>query len=143
MGNLYETDVIAWAEQQVMLLRTGQLSQLDIDNIAEEIAEVGKSEKREIASRLAVLTMHLLKWHFQADHRGASCRKTIKLQRNRLARRIARTPSLKTLLEDPQWLDDLWDEAMLHAIKEAGLHDLPESCPWSVDQMLAQDFLPD
>jgi hypothetical protein len=48
MGNLYEDDVIAWAEQQAALLRRGAWSQLDIDNIAEEIEDVDKSEKREL-----------------------------------------------------------------------------------------------
>ena len=62
MDNLYDEDVIAWAEQQAHLLRTGQWSQLDIGNIAEEIDDVGKSEKRELQSRLCVLISHFLKW---------------------------------------------------------------------------------
>lgn len=58
MDNLYDEDVIAWAEQQAHLLRTGQWSQLDIGNLAEEIDDVGKSEKRELQSRLCVLIAH-------------------------------------------------------------------------------------
>lgn len=46
MGTPYEKDVVAWAIEQAALLRAGNLSALDIVNIAEEIEDVGKSEKR-------------------------------------------------------------------------------------------------
>ena len=59
MGTLYEDDVIAWSEQQAALLRSGRWDLLDIDNIAEEIEDVGKSEKRELQSRHAVLVRPL------------------------------------------------------------------------------------
>jgi hypothetical protein len=55
MSNLYEDDVVTWAEQQSHLLRTGQWSRLDIYNIVEEIEGVGESEKREGQSWLCVL----------------------------------------------------------------------------------------
>jgi Domain of unknown function DUF29 len=55
MGTTYESDVIAWANEQAALLRSGQLSAIDIEHIAEEILDVGKSEQRELASQMAVL----------------------------------------------------------------------------------------
>ena len=61
----YEKDIIAWANEQAKLLRAGQFGQLDIEHIAEEIEDVGKSEQRELASRMAILLAHLLKWQFQ------------------------------------------------------------------------------
>jgi hypothetical protein len=56
MNTPYDTDVIAWATEQAALLRSGRLAEIDIEHIAEEIEDVGKSEKRELANRLAVLT---------------------------------------------------------------------------------------
>jgi len=44
----YETDIIAWAQQQSQLLRTQQFDLLDIEHIAEELEDVGKSEQREL-----------------------------------------------------------------------------------------------
>jgi hypothetical protein len=67
MGTLYEKDVVAWASEQAALLRAGQFSAIDVEHIAQEIEDVGKSEKRELASRMAVLLAHLLKWQ------GSSC----------------------------------------------------------------------
>ncbi len=84
MSNLYDTDIVAWASQQAELLRSGQWSRLDLANIAEEIEDVGKSEQRELASRLAVLIGHLLKWQFQPEKRSRSWADTIDVQRARV-----------------------------------------------------------
>ena len=71
-ARLYDTDVVAWANEQAQLLRSGRLDQLDIEHIAEEIEDVGKSEQRELASRMSILLAHLLKWQFRPKRRGAS-----------------------------------------------------------------------
>ena len=70
--SLYERDFYAWANEQAALLRSGNLSAADIENIAEEIESMGKSEKRELVNRLAVLLMHLLKWQYQTSLQGHS-----------------------------------------------------------------------
>ena len=55
MGIAYEKDIVAWANEQASFIRAGRFDLLDLENIAEEIEDVGKSEKRELASRMAVL----------------------------------------------------------------------------------------
>jgi len=77
----YETDVVVWANEQAALLRSGRFDQLDLTHIAEEIEDVGKSEQRKLASRMAVLLMHLLKWQYQPVKRSMSWDRTIKEQR--------------------------------------------------------------
>ena len=72
MNTNYETDVVAWANEQARLIRAGKFDQLDLEHLAEEIEDVGKSEQRELASRMAVLLMHLLKWKFQPERRSKS-----------------------------------------------------------------------
>ncbi|AXG48841.1 DUF29 family protein [Photorhabdus laumondii subsp. laumondii] len=143
MGTRYETDVVAWANEQAALLRSGKLSQIDIENIAEEIEDVGKSEKRELASRLAVLLAHLMKWQFQPGRRGSSWQRTIKEQRKSLSRRTDKTPSLKGCLADKEWLDDAWSDAVAIAANETGLDVFPESCIWDIEQILSQGFYPE
>jgi hypothetical protein len=59
-NTLYEQDFYAWANEQARLLRAGRLTDADIEHIAEEIESLGKTEKRELASRLKVLLTHLL-----------------------------------------------------------------------------------
>jgi Domain of unknown function DUF29 len=65
MQTAYEKDIIAWSKEQANLLRSGKFSAIDIEHIAEEIEDVGKSEQRELANRMAVLLSHLLKWQYQ------------------------------------------------------------------------------
>ena len=88
----YDKDVILWSEQQARLLRAGRFAELDIEHLADEIEDVGKSEKRELASRMAVLLAHLLKWSRQPKMRTNSWRSTIVVQRKRVALAIKATP---------------------------------------------------
>ncbi|MFZ2451464.1 MAG: DUF29 domain-containing protein [Methylovulum miyakonense] len=138
----YETDIAAWANEQAWLVRNKKFDLLDIEHIAEEIEDVGKSEQRELASRMAVLIAHLLKWQFQAGRRGVSWERTIKEQRKSLAFHIKQVPSLKTKLANPEWQDAVWADAVILAIKETGIEDFPETCPWTFENILAHDWLP-
>jgi len=140
---LYETDIGAWAEQQARLLRAGWFAELDIEHIAEEIEDVGKSEQRELASRLSVLLAHLLKWQYQPQRRGSSWRRTILAQRRALGLRLKRTPSLKTILRDPDWLEEIWEDAISAATAETGLDAFPEHCPWEIPRVLDADWMPE
>ena len=143
MGTPYEKDVVAWAMEQAALLRAGNLSALDIEHIAEEIEDVGKSEKRELASRMAVLLSHLLKWQHQPGRRGSSWTRTLKEQRKAIAAAIRQTPSLKASLSDADWLAGVWADAVTKAVDETGLDSFPEDCPWSMVQVLSAEFFPE
>jgi hypothetical protein len=134
----YEADVVAWSQEQARLLRAGRFDALDIQHIAEEIEDVGKSEQRELASRMTVLLLHLLKWQLQPQRRGSSWEATIRHQRERIARRLERTPSLKASLCDPDWWDDAWGDARLETVREIGIgfDTLPASCPWTAAEVL-------
>lgn len=142
-GSSYDGDIVAWASEQARLLRAGLFSQLDIEHVIEEIEDVGKSEKRELASRLAVLLAHLLKWQYQPERQGNSWRRTIKEQRNVTALLIKKTPSLRAEPRDPDWWSGVWSDAVTKASEETGLYDFPEPCPWAIDALLHPEWLPD
>ena len=144
MSTRYETDVVAWANEQARLIRAGRFDLLDLEHIAEEIEDVGKSEQRELANRMAVLLAHLLKWQYQPERRGNSWTRTIRNQRERLEHRLTKTPSLRACLNDPGWWDDAWGDACDAASKETGLgvDTLPEECPWAIAEVLGADWLP-
>lgn len=141
----YDGDIIAWANEQARLLRAGLFSQLDIEHIAEEIEDVGKSEQRELENRMAVLLTHLLKWQHQPERRGNSWRRTIKVQRDGIATRIKKTPSLKPDLEDPAWWAETWADALTMVTRETGLSfdTFPEDKPWTVNKILNPEWFPD
>jgi hypothetical protein len=139
---LYEQDFFAWANEQAALLRAGDLSKADIEHIAEEIESMGKTEKRELVNRLAVLLLHLLKWQFQPAMRGNSWRLSIEEQRYRLADHLADNPSLKAIL--PESVKNAYRLGLLEAERETGLarNTFPALCPWTFDQLVAEDFWP-
>ena len=141
---LYKHDVVAWSVEQARLLRAGLLDQIDIEHIADEIEDVGKSEERELVSRLAVLLAHLLRWQAQPGLRSASWERTLRHQRKRARRRLEKTPSLQPKLHDPEWVDDVWDDAVTLAVKETGLDitNLPVACPWLPADVMLEDWLP-
>ncbi len=138
----YEDDIVAWANEQARLLREGQFDRLDILHIAEEIEDVGKSEQRELASRMAVLLAHLLKWKYQSDRRGRSWEGTIRTQRRAIALRLERTPSLKAILRDAAWWEETWADAVAATTLETGLDTFPNDCPWPQSDILQPDWLP-
>ena len=96
----YDVDFYAWTIEQAGLLRAGWLSEADIENIAEEIDSMGRSEKRELVNRLTVLLVHLLKWQAQPAFRWNSRRLTIVEQRRRPAKHLKDNPSLRGVLAE-------------------------------------------
>lgn len=143
MTTRYETDIVEWANEQARFIRNGQFDMLDLEHLAEEIEDVGKSEKRELASRMAVLLMHLLKYKFQPELRGNSWDRTIKEQRIRICLAIKETPSLKTSLVDADWIRGTWADAVSQAIKETGLDNFPDTCPWPMADVVAEGWFPE
>jgi hypothetical protein len=138
----YEADIVAWANQQAWLIRNKKFDLLDLEHLAEEIEDVSKSEQRELANRMAVLIAHLLKWAYQPQRRGSSWERTVKEQRKSLHFHLKKVPSLKTKLDDVEWLESIWADAVALAIKETNLDDFPESCIWSVNDILADSWFP-
>ncbi|MNH22679.1 hypothetical protein D3C79_825450 [compost metagenome] len=124
-------------------MRSGKLSEIDVEKIAEEIEDVGKSEQRELASRMTVLIAHLLKWKYQPARRGTSWERTIKAQRKEVLYSLKESPSLKSKLGDADWLDVVWSKAIALATTETGLDVYPENGIWDIQQVLSHEFYPD
>jgi hypothetical protein len=142
-SNLYDKDFYAWANKQASLLRSGKLAKADIENIAEEIESMGRSEKRELVNRLTVLLLHLLKWQFQPGLRGNSWRLSIEKQRYRLEDHLKDNPSLTSQLD--QAMRGAYRLALIEAERETGLvrNTFPQQCPYSFEQATKADFWPE
>lgn len=141
-AGVYDRDFYAWATEQAALLRAGRLSEADVENIAEEIESMGRSEKRELVNRLTVLLTHLLKWQTQPARRGNSWRLTLLTQRGQLAEHLKDNPSLKSALPDA--FATAYRFALLEAQKQTGLGEdaFPAVCPWTTEQVMADSFMP-
>lgn len=142
MNRLHEQDFYAWTAQQADLLRAGRLDELDTGNLIEELIDMGASQERELESRLTVLIAHLLKWRYQPERQGQRWRATIKEQRYRIARLLAKDPGLKSCLDDA--FATAWVSAVLQAVRETTLDedDFPADCPFDAVQVLDEQFWP-
>jgi len=134
----HDCDFYAWTQNQAQLLLTGQFDVLDIQQIAEELEDMGRTEKRTLESRLEVLIMHLLKWQYQPNLRSRSWQLTIREQRLRAQTLLEDNPSLQPYL--PQRIDKIYRLAVIAAERETGLNLFPETCPYEIEQILSDDF---
>jgi hypothetical protein len=141
MAATYEDDVAAWALEQVALLRSGRWSEIDLQHIAEEIEDMNISHRHQLAHRMAILMAHLLKWKYQPDRRGSSWENTIHNQRDKIAKLLKKMPSLRPLLQDAEWAQEVWDDAVDIAGRETNVRDLPKVREWDFEQILSTDYL--
>jgi hypothetical protein len=141
--SLYNEDYYGWLRENVRLIRERKFSEIDADNLIEELESMGKSEKRELSSRLTVLLLHLLKWQYQAVKRSTSRRNTIAVQRIDIRELLEDSPSLKTEISDK--IAVAYEKAKLAAEVETGIekNNFPAECPFSLEQILDETFLPE
>ncbi|MGJ0559221.1 DUF29 domain-containing protein [Methylocystis sp.] len=142
-SRLYDQDFYAWANEQAALLRAGKLSEADIEHIAEEVESLGKTEKREFVGRLIVLMVHLLKWRFQPSLRGRNWKLSVDEQRIAIDAHLSDNPSLKSVIPEATAL--AYRQARIGAQRETDLDAavFPDQCPWSFEEMMAEDFWPE
>jgi Domain of unknown function DUF29 len=138
----YETDVVAWAHEQAKLLRSGQLSVLDVEHLAEEIESMSASERRELRNRLKVLLQHLLKWEFQPERRCSGWQATMLEQRDSIEEVLKDSPSLRATM--PENLALAYPSAVRFASKETSLSArlFPKQCPYTLANVMTDDWLP-
>jgi hypothetical protein len=141
--SLHESDFYAWSLEQAALLRAGRVGEADLDAIAEEIESMGKTEKRELVSRLAVLLLHLLKWRRQPSRRSKSWRLSIANARNEITDHLDDNPSLKAVLDSA--MEQAYRSARLKAAIETELDEdqFPARCPWSFAEAIDEGFWPE
>ncbi len=143
LTNLYECDFNLWVETTLQLLREGRLTELDVVNLLEEVESMGTSDKLALSSNLVVVLLHLLKWQYQPNKRTRSWEKSIAEHRRRIDERFEISPSLK------RYYVQIFDKCYRNARKQAKIETrlplahFPEICPFTSEQVLDEDFLPE
>jgi hypothetical protein len=136
----YDRDFNLWLGQTVALLKEGRFKELDLENLIDELESMSRRDRREILSRLKVVLMHILKWHYQPDLRCGSWESSIRNNRDEITQILLDSPSLKPY---PQTvLEQAYAIARKNAASETGLPltVFPEICPFSIEQVLAEEF---
>ena len=134
--SLYDQDFYQWTQEQAGLLKAGALSQLDVENLIEEVESMGKSQKKELLSRLTILLMHLLKWDYQPEFQSRSWKSTIVTQRKEIRNLLEDNPSLRRIIQEKA--DILYRDAVEIASAETGLSEssFPETCPYTIEYIM-------
>jgi predicted DNA-binding ribbon-helix-helix protein len=142
IGDLYEKDFVLWTNEIAQVLREKRFNDLDINNLIDEVEDLGRVQKQALRSNLRVLLMHLLKYEYQLDHRSSSWKGTIREHRARINDLINDSPSLKNDLADA--IGGCYQIARTTASEETRLKikTFPEDCPYSQEQIQDFDFWP-
>ena len=141
-AELYDKDFAEWTRQNAELLRAGRASEADLEHIAEEIEDLGKRERRSLHNRCVRLIEHLLKWHYQPERRGSSWTRTIILQRRSIRRLLDENPSFRPSIAE--FVAAAYDDAaaVVAGVTAQPRSEFPEMCPFTVEQLLTEGFLP-
>lgn len=143
VDSLYRHDFYTWCMRQAELIQAGRFSEIDVENVVEELQSLGKEQVRGLRSSYRLLLLHLLKWGCQPRRRSRSWRTTIVRERDAAAERLDDNRGLK------QARQRLFTEAYRSARKEAAaetglpLTTFPLECPFTMDQALDEDFWPE
>jgi Domain of unknown function DUF29 len=140
---LYETDYLQWIETTVKKLQSQDYANVDWENLIEEIADMGRSERRSLKSNIIVVLVHLLKWQFQPELRSGSWEGSLIEHRRRVNDALIDSPSLKPYLES------IFAECYIQAVKQAKaetslpIETFPNLCPYELPEAIDDDFLPE
>ena len=134
----YDADEHAWLLRQADLLRSGRLASLDSANLAEFLEDMAKRDRREVAARLRLLLVHMLKFLVQPERAGRSWAVTVVREQNNLA-------NLLDAASLHRHAEEIWAQEWVRARREAAretelpLESFPSSNPWTLQEALAWD----
>ncbi len=142
---LYQQDFYAWSKTQPELLRAGRYAELDLEHLIEEVDDLGDALKRAVRNRLRTIMDHLLKLqHSPAADPRSAWRATVRTQRIKLRDGLKASVRREVETELPELYADaraLADGALRDHGEDAAADALPETCPYSLDQVTS-DWLP-
>ena len=142
LNTLYEQEYDQWLEETVKILKNRQLDQLDYDNLIEELETLGRSEKNAVRSLLLQVIIHLLLLQFWTEEKERNSNHwsaEIITFRVQLEDRL--TTNLRNYLRSE--LDKIYQNACLIVNKKVQLTNLPDRCPYSLEELLQKDWFPE
>ena len=144
-ASMREQDFLLWSERQAELLRARRLESLDVEGLLEEIEDMGREQKVALQSLIRMILVNLLKLELSPAHdpRAKWAEEVMEL-RAQAESRIEDTPSLAHHAD--ALYQKAWPQARRIASRSLAAYgeqvELPEQCPYSLEQVLDSDFLP-
>jgi len=142
-ADLYERDYYAWILEQVRALHERRVGDIDWENVAEEIEDLGKSEKRAVKSQIERLFEHLLKLAYAQGRMRQQNRQgwevTVEAARSDVRALLTENPSLRPIV--PEILQGAYLNGRAAAIAAIRV-DIPKLSPWTFEKIMDDAFLP-
>ena len=139
---LYEIDDYQWLEKTIELLKSKRFNQLDLENLIEELEDLGSEKRNAVESLLEQVIRHLLMcqyWLEEAEYNGNHWRAEIIGFRSQLERRL--TTNLRNYLASR--LPKIYQAALKYVRQKTGFKvGFPKECPYNLEQLLDIDWLP-
>lgn len=141
LADLYDRDIVLWSERTIELLRQGKFDELDMDNLIDEVGDLGKRERDRLISSIRLIMHHLLKWEYQPEKRSRSWVQTIQRERVNVQDYLEETPSLVRSV-NAAGIEKTYQTARRHAAieTELSLTTFPKSCPYQWSEILDENF---
>lgn len=143
--DIYDIDFAEWVNWQVELLETRRFSELDVDNLIDEVSSLSKRDFRKLESALRVILLHMLKWDYQQEMRSESWRRSIRVQRDHVTDILEDSPSFKRRI--PEAIVSAYGPARERASFETTvfLQNFPAECPYTFEDIMHRkhDFAKD
>ncbi|HAC63077.1 MAG TPA: DUF29 domain-containing protein [Cyanothece sp. UBA12306] len=142
LKDLYEVDEHLWLEETIKLLKSKCLDALDIDNLIEELESLSRSEKAKVARFLELIIIHLLLCQFWAEESEYNLNywKTKLISfRSQIERLL--TTNLRNYLENE--LPKIYRKSLKYVRQKTQFKvTFPNNCPYNLQQLLDEDWLP-
>ncbi|TRU83473.1 MAG: DUF29 domain-containing protein [Microcystis novacekii Mn_MB_F_20050700_S1] len=142
LKTLYEIDDSLWLEETIELLKNKRFDALDLDNLIEELEDLGNEKKFRAASFLQQIIRHALLlqfWSRERDYNQSHWKAEIVSFKDQLKRYL--TTNLRKYLE--QEFDNIYKDAVRYVRQKTDNQvNFPDTCPYSLEELLDTNWLP-
>lgn len=141
LKDLYEIDDCLWLQETVNLLKQQRFAELDLENLIEELEDLGRERKYQVESLLEQIIRHLLLleyWQYEYERNYRQWRSEIVNFRTQMNKRM--TTNFRNYLHDN--LPVIYQQARKYVQEKSGLDSFPPSCPYTLEQLCDETWFP-
>ncbi|MDX2181939.1 MAG: DUF29 domain-containing protein [Bryobacteraceae bacterium] len=138
---LYEADFVRWSRRTAELILARRWEEIDPEILADEVGSLASSDERRLRQLIGVILKNLLKWYYQPEYRCGKWSSFILEQRFEMEQILEASPSLLSKL--PKYAESEFEMAREWALIETGVFQIPETLPYSAEQIVNPEFLPE
>ncbi|MEY3331827.1 MAG: hypothetical protein RLZZ176_127 [Cyanobacteriota bacterium] len=142
LQRLYEIDDYEWLLTNIELLKQKHFDDLDLQNLIEELEDLGNEKKNAVESLFQQIIRHLLLyqyWQLEVSRNSRHWQAEIYGFRDQLNTKL--TTNLRKHLTEER--PKIYQRALGYVQRKTNFQiDFPEECPYTFEEILNIDYLP-